>query len=272
MTTDFFDLGDRMKAYEAQTTSQRLIPLLPVVARIDGRAFHSFTKGMVRPFDVRFRNCMLATTLHLVKETGARVGYTQSDEISLGWYLEGIGEQMWFDGKVFKIISGLAASATSAFQACCRDSLPEYADLSPTFDARVWNVPNLDEAVNAFLWRERDAVKNSVSALASCHFSDKELFGKSTAERRTMLEEKGVRWEDFPYYFKRGSYVRKYKTTAPFTTTELESLPEKHAARLDPNLQVERSRISIGEIPPLSKILNQVGTLFYGVEPTDIQE
>lgn len=89
--------------------------LTPIIARMDGRSFHTFTKGLKRPFDKNFSDCMIKTTELLVKETGACIGYTQSDEITLVWYNGNPTSQIWFDGKVQKMVSQLAAQATLFF-------------------------------------------------------------------------------------------------------------------------------------------------------------
>jgi hypothetical protein len=47
------DLADRMKLHEDIGAGQRLIPNLPVCIRIDGKAFHSWTRGLRRPYDER---------------------------------------------------------------------------------------------------------------------------------------------------------------------------------------------------------------------------
>src|SRR3569832_1982692 len=99
---DTDDFGDRMKAYEAVETARKLDPLLPIYARIDGRAFSTFTRGMERPFDLRMTGAMVETTKHLVHATHARIGYVQSDEISLVWLAEGPNSDTLFSGKVQK--------------------------------------------------------------------------------------------------------------------------------------------------------------------------
>lgn len=109
------DLGDRMKLYESMEAGRRLMPLLPALARIDGRAFHSFTRGMARPFDATFSACMVDTTAALVRDTGACMGYTQSDEITLAWHSRNAHSKIWFDGRVAKMTSQLAAQATLIF-------------------------------------------------------------------------------------------------------------------------------------------------------------
>jgi len=146
------EFSNRMKEYEAMT-SIRLMPMLPTFARIDGRAFHSFTQGMEKPYDVKLHNAMKNTTRILTKETNACLGYTQSDEITLAWYSTDYKSQIWFDGKHSKMVSQLAALATLYFYRACELMLPDYCERLPSFDARVWQVPNTDEGANVFLWR-----------------------------------------------------------------------------------------------------------------------
>src|SRR5262249_8552638 len=109
------NFGDRMKAYEAVESERRFIPLLPVYARIDGRSFSAFTRGMERPFDIRMYECMLQATEYLVENTQARIGYTQSDEINLVWLAEEYESDIFFAGKIHKIVSVLASMAAARF-------------------------------------------------------------------------------------------------------------------------------------------------------------
>src|SRR4051794_23880386 len=161
--------GARRKRSEG-LTEVRVMPGLPVLARLDGRAFHTFTRGLPRPFDPRLTALMVATTKALVGEFDARVGYTQSDEISLLWQQPSPNSQLPFGGRVLKLTSVLAATATAYFGRLLPDHLPEKRDAVPVFDGRVWNVPTQDEAANYFLWREHDATKNSLSMAAQHHF------------------------------------------------------------------------------------------------------
>jgi tRNA(His) 5'-end guanylyltransferase len=108
-------LGDRMKSYEARETDRRFLPTLPVYARIDGRGFSAFARGLDRPFDTRMTELMILTTEALVEETQARIGYTQSDEISLVWLAERADSSIFFDHRIAKMTSVLAAYATAAF-------------------------------------------------------------------------------------------------------------------------------------------------------------
>lgn len=261
------DLGDRMKLYEGMEAGRRLMPLLPAMARLDGRAFHSFTKGMNRPYDRAFSECMIDTTLALVKDTGACMGYTQSDEITLTWHSRDIKSQIWFDGRVSKMVSQLSAQATLIFFRLIQERIPEYANRMPTFDARVWNVPNRMEAGNVFLWREWDATKNSITMAASAYYSHKELMHKNSSAKCDMLYAKGVNWNEYPAFFKRGTYVQRRTESVPFSAEELEKLPPKHAARANPELVVERTVCSVIDMPPLVSVFNVEEVIFKGAKP-----
>lgn len=263
-------LGDRMKEFEDSFCAHKFMPLIPVIARIDGRSFSRFTRGMKRPFDPVMSQCMIETTVALVTETNACVGYTQSDEISLAWYSSDHKSEIWFGGRITKMTSQLAAIATLYFYRLIAERIPDYASRLPTFDARVWQVPTLSEASNVFLWREWDATKNSITMAASEHFSHKHLFGLNGSQKQEMLFQKGVNWNDFPTHFKRGTYVQRKTVTRAFTAPEIESLPPKHEARKNPDLQIERSQVAVIELPPLASLANRNGVLFNGDEPVKL--
>jgi tRNA(His) guanylyltransferase len=261
-------LGDRMKMYEMAEAGRRLMPLVPVLARIDGRAFHSFTRGMRRPYDEDFSAAMIETTAALVHETNACMGYTQSDEITLAWHSTDLKSQIWFDGRVCKMTSQLAAWATLEFYLAITRRLPECGSRKPTFDARVWTVPNRTEAANVFVWREWDATKNSISMAAQSVCSHRELHGKHGGEMQEMLFQKGINWNDYPAYFKRGTYVQRRTVRKPFTAAEIERLPPKHEARSNPNLTIERNEIAVLEMPPIQTVENRVMVIFEGATPS----
>jgi tRNA(His) 5'-end guanylyltransferase len=262
------ELGDRMKLYEGAEAGRRLMPLLPIIARIDGRAFHAFTRGMARPYDLRFQRGMVDTTFALMRETNACMGYTQSDEITLAWHSDNIKSQVWFDGRIHKMVSQLAAHATLHFYGYVLGSMSEFAARLPTFDARMWTVPNRTEGANAFLWREWDATKNSLSMAAAAVYSHNELHGKNGRDKHDMLMAKGINWNDYPAAFKRGVYVQRRTVAKPYTKEEWDNLPPKHHAKLNPGLMVERSDFREIDLPPIASIGNREAVIFDGAEPT----
>jgi tRNA(His) guanylyltransferase len=265
MSKDMF--GDRRKEYEGAEAGRRFMKLLPVVARLDGKCFSKFTKGLNRPYDKRMSELMVETTTYLVKETCACIGYTQSDEITLVWYSNNSKSQIYFDGRIQKMVSTLSAMASAYFNSRLVSYLPEKKDALPLFDSRVWTLPNLVEASNAFLWREQDATKNSISMAASSYYSHKELMNKTGAQKQDMLYDKGINWDKYPSFFKRGTFVQKKVVERKYTTEELGKLPEKHAARANKDLTVKRTLIAEVDMPPFSTVKNRVGVIFFGFDP-----
>ena len=259
------DLGDRMKMYERHETGRRFLPLLPVYARIDGRCFSSFTRGMDRPYDVHMADCMTETTKRLVEETGALVGYTQSDEISLIWHRPDPKSQLLFDGKIFKITSVVAALATSIFSGLAREHWPERLDKTPlSFDCRAFQLPTKEEAANAILWREFDATKNAISMSARHYFSHRELYGKNGDEMQEMMfQEKGVNFNDYPARFKRGAFVLRRTIFKELDRETLEKIPPDKR----PEGPIERQVVQTVDMPKFSKVTNRVAVLFDGAEP-----
>jgi len=264
-------LGTRMKEYEMAEAGRMLIPGLPVMVRLDGKAFHTFCQGLQKPFDERLTDLMIDTTKFLVEETNAVVGLVQSDEISLVLYTEKPESQLFFNGRIQKLTSVIASMCTAFFNRELPKALPEKSDKFAYFDCRVWNVPSLEEASNTLVWRELDATKNSISMVAQHYYSHNQLHGKSGKEKQEMLFQKGINWNDFLPKFKRGSYICRVNKFIKFNERELSVLPEKHQARINPELLVERSVVERIELPPILKIVNRVGVLFKG-EPPVIKE
>jgi tRNA(His) guanylyltransferase len=254
------DFGNRMKAYEAVETARKLDPMLPIYARIDGRSFSRFTSGMARPFDLCMTSAMVETTKYLVHETHARIGYTQSDEISLIWLADSPESDVLFSGKLQKMTSVLASMAAAKFACVCPDG---YEARIPHFDCRVFQLPSKEEAANAFLWRAMDARKNAISMVAQSKFSHKMLHGKDQKAMLAMLTEIGVEFEDFPVAFRRGSWVMRYAIERLLTTQELESIPEKHR----PVGPVIRNEMRVVDMPPFNRVANRPDVIFDGADP-----
>lgn len=222
-------LGERMKLYE-HVWRQKLIRRMPVIIRVDGKAFHTFTKGLNKPFDDIFMDVMQATAEYLVREIqGCKFAYVQSDEISLLLTdYDTYDTEAWFDNNIQKMVSVTAAKASTffnqRFSLNCIDynvrskqegtydriysnKLLEAGASLPVFDARAFNLDK-DEVCNYFIWRQEDCIKNSISMIARAYFSDKELHCKSTIERKKMLEEKDVYLNnDYELYKLRGTAV-----------------------------------------------------------------
>lgn len=224
-------LGDKLKVQEQVEAGRKANPYLPLVARIDGKCFSKLTKGLRRPFDENFSSLMVDTTKHLVKKSEALLGYCQSDEITLYWYLDKdnySNREFWFNGKYQKLTSVLAATASSFFAANLEDYLPDKAGEYPVFDARVWNVPDLEHVYLNFLWRLQDATKNSVSMLAHHHFSHKSLQGATCNEMKLRLASIGENWENYPRRFTHGTYIKRQQLLVSPGSEALEKIPAQY--------------------------------------------
>ncbi len=207
-------LGDRMKGYES-VPRLKLKPKTPVLARIDGKAFHTLTRGMDRPWDKNLQESMWAAAAYLCNNIqGCKVAYVQSDEISLlltDWEKE--GTQGWFNYDLEKMCSISASQTTSAFLVEMLNRFPDRNEKLmsgnglPSFDARFWNLP-AEEVTNYFIWRQQDAIRNSVQMLARTHFSHKQCDRKSCEELKEMLRNSaGVNWESSPIHCQRGACI-----------------------------------------------------------------
>lgn len=265
------NFGNRMKEYEKMEVGRRFLPLAPICSRIDGKNFSRFTKNLERPYDKRLTTLMQQTTAYLVEETKANIGYTQSDEISLAWYSDDYRHQIFFDRRIQKMVSVLASMTTAYFNSYLSEYVPEKRGTFALFDCRVWQVPTLEEATNVFLWRELDAITNSISMSARHYYSHKELEGKTGNEMRKMLHKKGIDWADYPNFFRRGTFIQRQKIIKKFTGEEIEKLPEKHKARKMPDLEIERAEIRMIEMPEFSKVKNKIEVIFYGAKPIQIE-
>jgi tRNA(His) 5'-end guanylyltransferase len=221
------ELGDRMKDFYEDRTRYKLARRTNTIIRIDGKAFHTYTKGLERPFDLGLMEDMNKTTEYLCQNIqGAKFGYVQSDEISiLITDYDDISTHAWFDGNLQKMSSIAASLATAKFnqlrmaRACFDDVIKEDAPIYKDdiedfklamFDARVFQIPYQEEVFNYFIWRQQDATRNSISSVAQTNFSAKELNGKKTSDMQDMLMlEKGINWNDFSPREKRGTLIRK---------------------------------------------------------------
>lgn len=251
-------LGDRMKAYEAVSRAV-LPPRSFSVIRVDIRAAHSLLRTAEKPFDFNFMTCMDNTAVALCEEIqGAVFGYVQSDEISvLVMDFAGPNSQPWFGGVVQKQVSIAAATATAAFNSQYLSFL-RYGGLA-TFDARVFTLPNAVEVANYFLWRQRDAVRNSIAMAAQAKFPHKQLHGVGTGRMREMLwSEHDINWNDYPDGAKRGRVVVRESGEREVTFTHkrtgetgtVTAMRSWWAAQPAPHFTAEPGGWLAGIIPP----------------------
>jgi tRNA(His) guanylyltransferase len=213
-------LGDRMKRYE-ETTRFVLPRRTYTIIRVDGRAFHSWTRGLDRPYDLNFIQCIDAAAVALCEQiSGAQFAYVQSDEISvLAVDFDKEDTQPWFNGNVQKWASIGASVATMVFNNVVMGYLVHSGDMATAkillkqpnavFDARVYTIPDPIEVENYFVWRQQDAERNSVMMLARAYASHKQLAGKKRADQHEIIHKAGDNWAKHPVRFKHGGVVRK---------------------------------------------------------------
>ncbi|MBO5435941.1 tRNA(His) guanylyltransferase Thg1 family protein [bacterium] len=226
------DLEKRMKEYEYVTRTY-LTRRTPVIIRIDGKAFHTFTKKFNKPFDDIMVSAMQDTMKYLCENIeGCVMGYTQSDEITLILCdYKKIASQAWFDDNIQKMCSVSASMATMAFNRAFKKRVKEYLsstdnaniasadvyekaiNMGAMFDSRVFNIPK-EEVNNCLLWRQIDATRNSIESVAQAHFPHKMLHKKNTNMLQDLLwTEKNINWNDTPTHLKRGSCCVKKSET-----------------------------------------------------------
>lgn len=255
-------LADRMKQYEGAEAKRRCAADEAVLVRLDGKSFSRFTRDLKRPFEPGLSQLMIDTMRFVAEKSGPIAAYTQSDEITLLW----LPGRAYCDGRLQKLCSILAGYASAYFNRHLDAALPQKAGQVPVFDARAWSVPTLEEAANVFVWRARDALRNSVSMAAQAHYSHKQLLNRSDREKRAMLDAVGVDFDALPGFFRIGTLIRRVTVRRRFSAEELSRLPPKHAAHRDPDLEVERSiwRPIEAFFPD---VRNRVAVLVEGAEP-----
>lgn len=198
------ELGNRIKSYYEDPARVLLPRKTWVIIRVDGKGFHTFTRGLERPYSRALADGLDAAAVFVAGQmAGFAMAYGQSDEYS--FLLSDFGRdesRMWFDGSVQKIASVTASLFTAGFHRAYAEA--GYA----AFDARVFAIPNRREVERYFLWRQADATRNSLNMLASKYYSHAELLGKSASAKHDLLHAMGENWAKWPADFKRGRVVR----------------------------------------------------------------
>lgn len=233
------NLADKCKKLELAEAGRKCMPNLPVIARLDGRAFHTLCRGMDKPFDLGMVTAMQGTAGYLLEEFHPEFAYVQSDEITLAWNYPTL-----FDGRYQKLTSILAGTASVKF------SSYGLKDKFGIFDCRVWQVPTLQEVIDAVVFREDDATKNSISACAQSMFSHKELQGVRSKEKIEMMNQKGFEWGKMDHTYKKGTYLKRIVREVQLTQEQLDKIPEKHRPTDNKGMQ---SFSEIIEMPPIRK-------------------
>jgi tRNA(His) guanylyltransferase len=227
----FDALGSRMKENYENRTRIQLPRRTYTIIRIDGKAFHTYTRGLQRPFDEGLIADMDETAIYLCKNIqGAKFGFVQSDEISiLVTDFDTLTTDAWFDGNIQKIVSISASMATAKFNQLrmtriIKNSIRVEGDgivhITPyekeilnmklaEFDARTFTIPSSTEVANYMIWRQVDTVRNSISSVAQSLYSAKELHGKNTNDMQEMIFQKGINWNDYDPKYKRGRFIFK---------------------------------------------------------------
>ncbi len=196
-------IGNRMKDNYENRYRIKLTRRMPVIIRLDGKAFHTLTRGCQKPFDDVFQDTMQCTAFELCSQIqGAKCAYVQSDEISiLLTDFDRLATDAWFDYNLQKIVSvsaGIASAYFSDYYLCDGQIA--------IFDSRAFNIPK-EEVCNYFIWRQQDWIRNSIQMLAQSYYSHKQLHGKNTSDMHEMLHEKGVNWVDLEPVWKNGLFL-----------------------------------------------------------------
>lgn len=240
-------LGERMKGDYEGRTQTHLLRRSYTMIRLDGKAFHSYTKGFKRPYDLGLMRIMDQTALRLCESIQqAKLAYVQSDEISiLLTDFDTPQTDAWFDGNVQKIVSISASIATVAFNngMYLDEEILANMDKEAFFDSRVFTLPSHDEVLNYLIWRQQDATRNSIQMGAQSMYKHQELHKKNTSDLQEMMWQKGQNWNDYPVGFKRGRLILK----------EREVEVSVRGPKAKPNETVKRMKWGVFEPPIFSQ-------------------
>lgn len=209
------ELGERMKENYENRTRLFLPRRTYTIIRLDGKAFHTYTRGFKRPYDLGLMRVMDQTAQVLCEKIqNVKLAFVQSDEISLLLTdFETIHTDAWFGGNIQKIVSVSASIATAHFNLgmYLDEEIMASMDKVAYFDSRTYTIPDPQEVANYFIWRQQDATRNSIQMGAQALYSQKELNKKNTSELQELMFQKGINWDKYPVGFKRGRIILKEK-------------------------------------------------------------
>lgn len=252
-------IGTRMKEDYEKRFQTHLMRRSYTMIRLDGKAFHTYTKDFKRPYDLGLMRIMDQTAIALCEKIqGAKLAYVQSDEITiLITDFETRKTDAWFDSNVQKMVSISASIATAAFNngMYLDEDILANMDKVAYFDSRVFQLPNREEVINALIWRQQDATRNSIQMGAQSMYSHKQLHGKNTSQLQELMFQKGQNWNDYPAGFKRGRIILKeIKETVNIQVFDAETSGLDRSQLLSVNLvkggaTIERNRWGSFEAP-----------------------
>lgn len=268
MARKYDEFGERMKGYERVTTETYLDPDKPMYARIDGRAFHAFCRSLDKPFDLAVVRAMQNTAQALVRQTNAAVGYTQFDEISLGWENP---SKAPYNGRLFKLCSVLASIATCKFAIECLKATKLAARLvehPPAFDCRVCSMPTMMELGNMFLWRVKDSEKNAVASVARAVCSAEEMGHKKSADLIGLYYRKtGKNYFDLDRTLRVGSFYKRVSVEEDIDPEALTRIPPDQVPE---NGKCTRTKVFRVDYPNLSGLTAEQRVKYlFGPIPAD---
>ncbi len=204
----FDDLDRIMRTYE-ESLDQYIEPEKFIIARLDGRSFTKLTKetcDFKKPFDADFRDLMVGTVMHIMKDSGFSIvrGFTESDEISL--LLASDSNQ--FNRKVRKLNSILAGEASAYFSL--------QLGIPACFDCRIIPLPDQERVDDYFSWRQEDANRNALNSW--CYWTLREkgynaadaqslIKGKSIEDKKELLLQYGIDYDTLPAWQRKGVNV-----------------------------------------------------------------
>jgi tRNA(His) 5'-end guanylyltransferase len=245
------DIGDRLKSFYEHRTRYMLPRRTFSIIRIDGKAFHSYTRGLKEPFDDQLMSDMDETAKFLCENIqGAKFAYVQSDEISiLLTDFDKIETDAWFDGNIQKMCSVSASMATGIFNQLRPGKLA-------FFDSRVFTIPYQIEVENYFIWRQQDATRNSITSVAQSLYSHKELEGKNGDQKQEMIFQKGINWNDYAPRYKRGRGIIKEVYTVSGLTAD------ENSQRQWPVENVQRTRWIVADVPVFTQCKDFFSRIF----------
>lgn len=247
-------LAQRIKEYES-CHDYKIIAKLPIIIRIDGKNFHRVTQNLQKPFSKEMWQLMAHTMLATATEIqGCIIGYQAWDEFTLVLRNDLTPDsEPWFDNRIQKLISSSASLATYSFKEAFDSYYPELNLVGPVlFDAKVFAVPNITEAVNCLIWRQQDCISNSINLVSEYELSKKlgrkdaleTLKGKSEAEKKSiLLEDCGVDFEEmYSSAFRRGLVAAKM----PISPIEIKNSGQKWALNMDLPIFTENQEFIYG--------------------------